>query len=87
MQDVQVKARPPKARRSPRGIPTPQGAFQADTTPRPCQGCAGSTVPACGRCGHRVCPACVQLVQDCPLCRAVDACCSSCAGTLPDERR
>ena len=87
MPNVQTSLRPPKARRSQRGISKPQGAFHEDTTPHPCQGCARYDVPACARCGHAVCPACAQLAQDCPLCLAVDACCSSCAGTIPDERR
>ena len=87
MPNVQTSLRPPAPRRSQRGIPKPQGAFQEDTTPHPCQGCAGCDVPACVRCGHSVCPRCVALVQDCPLCRAADACCVSCAGTITDERR
>jgi hypothetical protein len=85
MHNVQVKERPPATRRSPRGISKPQGAFQEDTTPRPCQGCARYDVQACLRCGHSVCRACAQLVQDCPLCLAVDACCSSCAGTRKER--
>ena len=86
MPHVQTSIRRPATRRSQRGIPKSQRTFQADATPHPCQGCAGCDVPACVRCGHSVCPARVALVQDCPLCRAVDACCSSCAGTAPDEK-
>ena len=85
MPNGQTSLRPPAPRRSPRGIPKPQGAFQEDTTPRPCQSCAGSTIPACLRCGHSVCPACVALGQDCPLCLAAHACCSSCAGTRKER--
>ena len=66
------------APRPRRGRPQRQGTFRAAWPAAPCQACAQGGEDPCPRCGHTVCAACVQRAQACPLCRRVDASCSSC---------